>query len=141
LKDSLRVVKPDITRERLNRADIEKHNRDMGRHQVFGQSRFELGGHHRNTPHFVLNDLAHRRLGAAGLVVGIAQQKVESVLQGGGLEALNDFGKKRVTDIGDNEAKKIAPAAHQATRVDVLVETELSNDLLDLPLGFGGYGT
>jgi len=103
LPDSVMVVHPQQADSRPVRPHIHKHQRHMTVRQLVQQRLFNAEGHHCHAFGLALNHAANATLHPLWIIIGRADEDFISVLDGRVLESLNQFGEKRVGNLGDDE--------------------------------------
>jgi len=111
LVDCLGVIHPDVCDEAADRPEVEKNHRRLMGSEILHEVRAKSRSHHGHPEYLVLNHHAEGPNGAGWVIVRIAKQQIEPLPYGRKLKARDDFGGKRISDIGTDQAKEIT-AAH-----------------------------
>ncbi len=132
----MRIVHPDVTQIGLHNSKIKEDQRYLMCRQFFGHFRTCLWGHHCNSPDFVFDHRAHGSLSPFRVILSRAQKEVQTPLHNQCFEGFHKFGKERILDVRNDEAKEIAAAPSQTPSMGILVIVELSNSFQHPPSGF-----
>src|SRR5260370_30235242 len=88
-------------------------------------------GHYSHTSHHVLDHHPYDCLRTMCVVVGGTKQELEPLLCRLGFETLDEFRKKGILNIGDDQTEKVAMTSRKAACVRVLVVLQFLNYLED----------
>src|ERR1700733_11810106 len=99
--------------------------------ELSGDGGGHRNGHHSHTPHHVFNHHPHDSLSSLRVVISGAKQEVEPLLYGLGFEALDEFRKEGIFNIGDDQTEEVAMASRQAACMRVLIVLQVLNYLED----------
>ena len=119
LLDPREIIDSQVAHVSTNGSAVEESHRDPSARQLVDQAQTDFGGHHGHSPDVML----HHSLGgvprAAGVIIGIAEDRVITKLASTHFKTLDDVGKERVFNIGDDDSKGAAVAGSKVARMNV----------------------
>src|ERR1700683_1813084 len=125
------ITNPDVSDIRLNQSKAQEYHRNMAFLELSGDGGGHRNGHHSHTPHHVFNHHPHDSLSSLRVVISGAKQEVDHLLYGLGFEALDEFRKEGIFNIGDDQTEEVAMASRQAACMRVLIVLQVLNYLED----------
>src|SRR5207302_11419839 len=128
LLDPREIIDSQVAHVSTNGSAVEESHRDPSARQLVDQAQTDFGGHHGHSPDVML----HHSLGgvprAAGVIIGIAEDRVITKLASSHFKTLDDVGKERVFNIGDDDSKGAAVAGSKVARTNVWEVAEALHD-------------
>ena len=115
-------------------ADVDEDEWNISFGKLIEQRRFDAEGHDGYAVDLALNHAADALVHAVGVVVGRTDQDLVAVLNGDVFEALKEFGKEGVGDLGDDEAEYLAASGDESSSLGVGEVVEFADDV---PHAFG----
>src|SRR5215469_69953 len=119
LLDHGEIIDSQTAHVSTNGSEVEESHRDPSARQFVDQAQTDFRGHHGHSADVML----HHSLGgfprAAGIIIGIAEDRIITKLAGADFETLDDLGKERVFNIGDDDSKCAAVAGSKVARMNV----------------------
>ena len=119
LLDTGGIINAQITRVSANRSQIEKSDCDHSASEFMYQAKADFRRHDRDATNFVFHHALGGFSSPARVVVSVAENGVIAQLPGASLETLDDFRKKRIFDIGDDNAQRAAVMRGEMARVHI----------------------
>ena len=115
--------------------DVDEDHGDVAAGELFEDGIFDAEGHDGDAIDVALDHAAQAVL-ELGVVVGGTNEELVAVADGGGLEALDEFGEEGVGDVRDEEAEEARAAGDEGAGLGVGVVVEIAYGLADA----GGHG-
>ena len=100
-------------------SQVQKRDRDLAAGEFLDQARADFRRHDGDAADVVLHHALGGFLCAARLVVGVAQDRVVAELARARLEPFDDFGKKWIVDVGNDNPERLAVARREMARMRV----------------------
>src|SRR5208283_2118878 len=108
LLDAGIVVDPKVTHVFPNGREIQESYGNSSARHLMNQLHADLRGHDRDPANFMLHHPFGGLARPPRIVVGVAEDDVVAEVHRAGLEAFNNFRKKWVLDIGNNNSERAA---------------------------------
>src|ERR1700682_923498 len=116
---AVKIVDPDVAHPWSRGSYVHKYQRHIAHLEVFEKEIFHSERHHRDPVHPPLDHAANRSLHAFRIINRGGQQDVVVMLNRNRLEYLDNLGKERIDDLGDDQAENPAAPGHQRSGLSV----------------------
>jgi hypothetical protein len=135
--NALSVIDVDVCAMRGVFAGVHENGGNVSAGEFGKHSGIGLRGHNGGTVDFAFEHAANALGHAFRFVVGVGDDDFEALLHGLVFEMFYEFGKERISDIGNDEAEHTTAAGDQGASVGVGIEIEFFDGLLHACRGAG----
>jgi hypothetical protein len=119
LLDSRKVIDSQLAHRPAHRRKVQESYRDFSSRQLVDQPRANFRGHDRHAADFVLHHSLRGLTRSPWIVIGVTENCVVTELPGPYFEALDDFRKKGILDVRDDDPQCPAVARSEMPRMYV----------------------
>ena len=129
LTNSMEVIDANIADSGTSRSDVDKYQRHPAQFQVLKQHFFHAERHDSNAFDPAFDHPPDDGLHAGGVISGRSQHNLVVVLNRNAFEHLDDLGKERVGDLGNDEPENPAASRNERASLSVRIITKFFDDV------------